>query len=148
MKAFSRQINKFFKRQKKVDVEDDAGDVSPLSPRVFAKFCMSLMINSGTLNEPTCWANVGTFREYYQRDLDLVYEQPTKNIGSEVLHFGPIVWKMLPDKCKSCETLDEFKNSVKTWEPKNCPCELCNRIIPGFGRIKQHASENSDFYYY
>ena len=63
-------------------------------------------------------------------------------------NFGPIVWKMLPEKCKSCETLEEFKNSVKTWEPKNCPCELCNRIIPGFGRIKQHASENSDFYYY
>jgi hypothetical protein len=64
-------------------------------------------------------------------------------------NFGPIVWNnMLPDKHKSCETLDEFKISIKTWEPENCPCELCNPIVPGFGRIKQNRSKNSDFYYY
>lgn len=64
-------------------------------------------------------------------------------------NFGLIVWNnMLPDKHKSCQTLDEFKLSIKTWEPENCPCELCNPIIPGFGRIKQSRSKNSDFYYY
>ena len=46
------------------------------------------------------------------------------------------------------KTLDEFKISIKTWEPENCPCELCNPIVPGFGRIKQNCSKNSDFYYY
>ena len=64
-------------------------------------------------------------------------------------NFGPIVWNdMLPDKHKSCKTLDEFKISIKTWEPEHCPCELCNPIVPGFGRIKQNSSKNSDFYYY
>ena len=64
-------------------------------------------------------------------------------------NFGPIVWNnMLPEKYKLCKTLDEFKNSIKTWEPENCPCELCNPIIPGLGRIKQVQSRNSDFYYY
>ena len=84
------------------------------------------------------------FREYFRRPNVNTVKKGCRSLRN----FGPIVWKMLPEKCKSCETLEEFKNSVKTWEPKNCPCELCNRIIPGFGRIKQHASENSDFYYY
>ena len=64
-------------------------------------------------------------------------------------HFGPIVWNdMLPEKYKSCLTLEEFKSSIKSWEPENCPCELCNPIIPGLGRIKHHISKNTDFYYY
>ena len=64
-------------------------------------------------------------------------------------NFGPIVWnKLLPEKYKHCQTLDEFKLSIKTWEPEECPCELCNPIIPGIGRIKQARSRNSDFYYY
>ena len=64
-------------------------------------------------------------------------------------NFGPIVWNdMLPEKYKMCKTLDEFKNSIKSWEPENCPCELCNPIVPGLGRIRQSRSENSDFYFY
>ena len=64
-------------------------------------------------------------------------------------NFGPIVWNdMLPEKYKSCLTLEEFKSSIKSWEPENCPCELCNPIIPGLGRIKHHISKNTDFYYY
>ena len=64
-------------------------------------------------------------------------------------NFGPIVWNvLLPERCKSCETLDEFKISIKTWVPENCPCELCNPIVPGVGRIRQGRSQNSEFYYY
>ena len=64
-------------------------------------------------------------------------------------NFGPIVWNtMLPQKCKSCETLEDFKSSIKTWQPEKCPCDLCNPIVPGLGRIKQHVSRNSDYYYY
>ena len=63
--------------------------------------------------------------------------------------FGPIVWNsMLPEKYKSITSLDEFKIAIKTWKPENCPCELCNPIIPGVGRIKRGLSTNSDFYYY
>ena len=70
--------------------------------------------------------------------------------GSRSLrNFGPIVWNvLLPERCKSCETLDEFKISIKMWVPENCPCELCNPIVPGVGRIRQGRSQNSEFYYY
>ena len=48
--------------------------------------------------------------------------------------FGPIVWNtMLPEELKTCQSLDEFKNSIKTWVPENCPCELCKTYIAGLG---------------
>ena len=48
--------------------------------------------------------------------------------------FGPIVWNsMLPEKLKSCQSLGEFKNQIKSWRPDNCPCKLCKTYIPGLG---------------
>ena len=51
--------------------------------------------------------------------------------------FGPIVWNtMLPEKYKVCTTLSEFKNSIKTWIPNNCPCILCKNYVQGLGYIE------------
>ena len=48
--------------------------------------------------------------------------------------FGPIVWNtMLPDNLKECESLDEFKSSIKSWTPDNCVCELCRTYVDGLG---------------
>ena len=50
--------------------------------------------------------------------------------------FGPIVWNtMLPDQLKHCESLSEFKASIKSWKPDNCPCELCKTYIQGLGYV-------------
>ena len=46
--------------------------------------------------------------------------------------FGPVVWNsMLPDHLKDCESLELFKQSIKSWKPANCPCELCKVYIKG-----------------
>ena len=48
--------------------------------------------------------------------------------------FGPLVWNtMLPDALKNCENLNLFKQSIKSWKPLNCPCELCKVYIEGLG---------------
>ena len=48
--------------------------------------------------------------------------------------FGPIVWnEMLPNKLKECKNLSEFKNSIKSWTPDNCGCELCKTYVLGLG---------------
>ena len=48
--------------------------------------------------------------------------------------FGPIVWNtMLPERLKECTSLDNFKESIKSWVPDNCPCELCKTYVPGLG---------------
>ena len=51
--------------------------------------------------------------------------------------FGPIVWnQMLPDHIKLCESLEKFKESIKSWYPENCPCNLCKEYEKGVGHIK------------
>ena len=48
--------------------------------------------------------------------------------------FGPVVWNdMLPDNLKTCESLVEFKNRIKSWKPDNCPCKLCKIYVQGLG---------------
>ncbi len=50
--------------------------------------------------------------------------------------YGPIVWNdMLPESHKVCSSLNEFKNSIKFWVPKNCPCRLCKTYVPGVGFV-------------
>ena len=49
-------------------------------------------------------------------------------------NFGPVVWNiLLPEKLKTCASLDEFKNAIKSWIPTTCPCRLCKTYIPGLG---------------
>ena len=53
--------------------------------------------------------------------------------------FGPIIWNtMLPVKIKDCSNLAEFKNSILSWIPKNCPCRLCKHYVHGVGFIEDH----------
>ena len=50
--------------------------------------------------------------------------------------FGPIVWNtMLPEKLKASPSLDDFKNSIKSWIPENCSCELCKTYVQGIGYV-------------
>ena len=50
--------------------------------------------------------------------------------------FGPSVWNnMLPSKFKTCNSLSEFKNSIKSWTPDNCPCKLCKTYVQGLGYV-------------
>ena len=50
--------------------------------------------------------------------------------------FGPIVWNtMLPKNLKVCKSLDDFKNSIKSWRPDNCHCELCKTYIQRLGYV-------------
>ena len=52
------------------------------------------------------------------------------------INFGPIVWNtMVPDDLKQCESLDSFKDSIKSWRPDNCVCELCKVYVQGLGYV-------------
>ena len=63
-----------------------------------------------------------------------VYYERGKNSLSV---FGPIVWNtMLPEHIKKCESLVDFKKSIKTWIPNNCVCKLCKTYIQGLGYIR------------
>ena len=50
--------------------------------------------------------------------------------------FGPILWNtMLPKKIKDSESLEKFKECIKSWTPENCNCTLCKNYIEGVGYV-------------
>ena len=54
------------------------------------------------------------------------------NADNSLRIFGPLVWdNMLPKKLRDCTSLNEFKNSLKSWIPDNCLCGLCKPYIQG-----------------
>ena len=58
-------------------------------------------------------------------------------------NFGPIVQNtMLPERLKKCESIDNFKDSIKSWVPDNCPCELCKTYVPGLGYVSTFEWED------
>ena len=58
--------------------------------------------------------------------------------GTEsISHFGPKRWYIVPEEFKSKKSLSSFKESIKMWEPTNCPCRLCKVHLDGVGFINR-----------
>ena len=56
--------------------------------------------------------------------------------GTESLAFlGPKIWDLVPDKIKTSENVNIFKNKTKKRIPDNCPCRLCRVYIQNIGFI-------------
>ena len=50
--------------------------------------------------------------------------------------FGPIVWdSMLPGNLKTITSLEEFKQKISEWVPKNCACRLCKKYVQNLGFV-------------
>ena len=57
------------------------------------------------------------------------------NHGSESLSsLGPKIWELVPLEMREINSL-KFKEEIKKWEPKNCPCRLCKKFIQHVGYI-------------
>ena len=41
-----------------------------------------------------------------------------------ISYLGPKIWEILSSEIQECETIFEFKNKAKSWNPINCPCKL------------------------
>ena len=58
------------------------------------------------------------------------------NHGSESLSsLGPKIWELVPLEMREINSLLKFKEEIKKWEPKNCPCRLCKKFIQHVGYI-------------
>ena len=50
----------------------------------------------------------------------------TVNYGlHSIRYLGPKIWESIPKHMKTLESVDSFKNAIKTWKPASCPCRLC-----------------------
>ena len=42
---------------------------------------------------------------------------------------------IIPEEIKNCQTLLAFKRKIKSWVPRNCPCQLCKTFKQQVGFI-------------
>ena len=50
-------------------------------------------------------------------------------------HLGPLIWQIVPAHLKASFSLTEFKEGIKNWVPRECPCRLCKEFVPGLGYL-------------
>ena len=73
---------------------------------------------------------------YCSKQIFVTNNVRTVNNGTETLSYlGPKIWLILPDDIKMSNSLTEFKNKVRHWKPKGCPCRLCKVYINQVGFI-------------
>ena len=46
-----------------------------------------------------------------------------------ISHLAPKIWEIIPDEIRCCQSLNLFKEKMKRWIPKNCPCNLCRPAV-------------------
>ena len=60
----------------------------------------------------------------------------TVRYGTESLTFlASKIWQLIPSDIKCAPTLESFKNKIKLWQTKDCPCRLCETYIQQIGFI-------------
>ena len=54
--------------------------------------------------------------------------------GTEPIgYLGAKIWDLVPAHMKDLNTLSRFKNQIKKWIPKDCPCRLCKVYVAQVG---------------
>ena len=68
-----------------------------------------------------------TIEPAYSLRRDTIFEGhriPTQRYGIESLtYLGPKFWSQVPNEIKESDSLAVFKNKIKNWRPKLCPCK-------------------------
>ena len=60
----------------------------------------------------------------------------TVSYGTETLLFrGQKIWQIIPDTIKESNSLNEFKQKVRHWNPIGCTCRLCLNYVNNLGFI-------------
>ena len=61
----------------------------------------------------------------------------TTNYGiNSVSHLAPKIWDLVPQEIKNSKSLPMFKQKIKLWIPRDCPCNLCKTYIPNLGYLE------------
>ena len=67
------------------------------------------------------------------RNYNLRSQSKLKRIKTNSVYFGseslssltPKKWDLVPDSFKNENSLERFKNRIKTWTTDKCPCRIC-----------------------
>jgi len=61
--------------------------------------------------------------------------QKVKSRTCSLSYLGPKIWQIVPQILKDATSIESFKNDIKDWIPKDCPCKICCEYIQGVGYI-------------
>ena len=80
-----------------------------------------------------------TIEPAYSLRRDTIFEShriQTQRYGIESLtYLGPKIWSQVPSEIKESHSLAIFKNKIKNWRPKLCPCKLCKTYVANLGYL-------------
>ena len=65
--------------------------------------------------------------------LSRVNVHSTQHCTEPVGNLGAKIWNLAPVHMKKFKALSTFKNQIKKWIPKDCPCHLCKVYVVGVG---------------
>ena len=71
---------------------------------------------------------------YAHKEITL-YAKMLKVLIQSIKYLARRIWDLVPDQIKHCGSLTKFKNLIKSWSPKDCPCRLCKTNIAQVGFI-------------
>ena len=61
-----------------------------------------------------------------------------KQYGTESIgNLGAKNWNLIPVHVKDLKALSTFKNQIKKWIPKDCPCRLCKVYVAQVGFLQK-----------
>ena len=93
------------------------------------------------LSPPTVQNIFRTTEPAYSLRRDTIFEShriQTQRYGIESLtYLGPKIWSQVPSEIKESDSLAVFKNKIKNWRPKLCPCKLCKTYMVNLGYLKR-----------
>ena len=77
------------------------------------------------------------------RNYNLRSQSTLKRIKTNSVYFGsknlfslaPKIWDFVPDNSKNENSLERFKNRIKTWATDKCRCRICKVYIHQLGFI-------------
>ena len=70
-----------------------------------------------------------------QTDFKLGHTRTVHNGLESLKYLGPKIWDLVPPEMKKLPSVEIFKERIKTWIPKKCPCKLCRTYVSGVGYL-------------
>ena len=77
------------------------------------------------------------------RNYNFRSQSTLKHIKTNSVYFGseslssqaPKIWDLIPDSLKNENSVERFKNRIKSWTTDKCPCRICKVYIGEVGFI-------------
>ena len=96
-------------------------------------FKVKIRIAPIIMNEIFSFAENNTYNLRSGMHLSRVNVHSTQCGTESIGYLGAKIWDLVPVHMKDLKTLSTFKNQIKNWILKDCPCRLCKVYVAQVG---------------